>query len=103
MTFKEIREILEEKGFYGFTVKRGATPHQLSYTYHSISNYAVNIVVDTIRLEKEKIVARVKIGNITIDDEKELIPTLNGVNKIHNVIIYGNKKNKKDYGKLKAN
>jgi hypothetical protein len=49
----------------------------------------VKITVDVIRLDKEKIVTKVRIANIDIDDEKELIPTLNGLYKIHNRIIYG--------------
>ena len=89
MNFEQITNILEKYKFYGFTVKRHEGNMKLTYTFHSVPYYAVNIVVDTIRLNKEKIVAKVKIANIDIDDEKELIPTLNGLHKIQNRLIYG--------------
>lgn len=88
MTFKEIEKLLDKYTFHGFTGGR-TSKHTLRYTYHSISYFTVNIIVDVIKLDKEKIVSKVKIGNISIENEKELIPTLNGVGKIHNKILYG--------------
>lgn len=94
MTFNEIKNILQRYNFFGFTGRRGE--HKLSYTFHSISYYTVIIVVDVIKLDKERIVSKVKIGNIEIDDEKELIPTLNGIGKIHNRILFGKTKRVQD-------
>lgn len=91
MTFKEIQNILQKYGFYGFTVKRHEGNMKLTYTFHSISYFTVKITVDVIRFEKERIVSKVRIGNIDITDEKELMPTLNGIYKIHNRILYGKK------------
>lgn len=103
MLYEEIKELLAQRGFFNFTAKRDKNNRHVTYTYHSIVYYAVNIVVDTIKLDKERIVTRVKIANINIDDEKELIPTLNGLYKIHNAIVYGNRKSNKNYGKVKTN
>ena len=89
MTFKEIEKILGDYGFYGLTVHRCSDGNKLSYTFESISYYTVSITVDVLRLNEERLVSKVKVGNVTIDDEKELIPTLNGVYKIHNKILYG--------------
>ena len=101
MSFKEVEKLLHQNGFYGFTVKRHEGNMKLTYTFHSISYYTVNILVDVIRADKERIVSKVRIGNIDIDDEKELIPTLKGVYKIHNRILYG-KKGDKQYVKSKT-
>jgi hypothetical protein len=60
----------------------------------------VKISVDVIKLDKERIVAKVRIANIDIDDENELIPTLNGLYKIHNKILYGKEGN--NHAKPKA-
>jgi hypothetical protein len=87
MTFKQVEKILNKYHFYGFTVSRGE--EKLRYTFHSVPYYAVNIIVDVIKFEKERIVAKVTIGNIEINDEKELIPTLNGIYKIHKKILFG--------------
>jgi len=89
MNFEQIKNILQQYKFYGLTVKRHEGNMKLSYTFHSVPYFAVKITVDVIRLDKEKIVTKVRIANIDIDDEKELIPTLNGLYKIHNRIIYG--------------
>jgi hypothetical protein len=93
MTFKEIQNILQKYRFYGFTVKRHEGNMKLTYTFHSITYFAVKISVDVIKLDKERIVAKVRIANIDIDDENELIPTLNGLYKIHNRILYGKEGN----------
>ena len=92
MTYKQINRILNTYKFFGFTVKRSSDNQRLSYTYHSVPYFAVNVIVDTIRLDKEKIVTKVQIGDITIEDEKKLIPTLDGVYKIHKRILYGGNK-----------
>lgn len=93
MNFKEIENILHKYRFYGFTVKRHEGNMKLTYTFHSVPYFTVNISVDVIRLDKERIVTKVRIANINIDDEKELIPTLNGLHKIHNRILYGKEGN----------
>ena len=94
MNFEHIKNILQRYNFYGFTVRRGE--NVMSHTFHSISYYTVTIVVDVIKFNKERIVSKVRIGHIEINDEKELIPTLNGIGKIHHRILYGNKKKKND-------
>ena len=99
MTFKEIEKLLDKYTFHGFTGGR-TSKHTLRYTYHSISYFTVNIIVDVIKLDKERIVAKVRIANIDIDDENELIPTLNGLYKIHNKILYGKEGN--NHAKPKA-
>lgn len=92
MEFKEIEALLNKYKFYGFTVTRDKTKTKFIYTYHSVPYFAVNVIVDTIKLNKEKIVTKVQIGDVTIDDEKNLIPTLDGVYKIHKRILYGGNK-----------
>ena len=86
MEFKEIKKILEKYKFFGFTVK--VSEHALSYTFHSIPYFAVEIIVHVLKLDKDRIVSKVKIGNIEIEDEKELIPTLNDIYKIHKAILF---------------
>ena len=93
MNFQEIQNILQQHGFYGLTIKRHEGNMKLTYKFHSISYFTVDINVDVIRLDKDKIVTKVQIANIVIDDEKELIPTLNGIYKIHNRILYGKQGN----------
>lgn len=88
MDFKEIQKILQEYRFYGLTVKRHEGNMKLTYTFHSVPYFTVKILVDVLRLDKDRIVAKVRIANIDINDEKELIPTLNDLHKIHNRILY---------------
>jgi hypothetical protein len=89
MTFNEIKNILQEYKFYGLTVKRHEGNMKLTYTFHSVPYFTVKILVDVLRLDKDRIVAKVRIANIDINDEKELIPTLNNLHKIHNRMLYG--------------
>jgi hypothetical protein len=44
-----------------------------------------------VRLEKDKIVTKVHIGDLVIEDEKELIPTLKNIYDIHKKILFGKK------------
>jgi hypothetical protein len=69
---------------------------KLTYTFVSAPYFTVKILVDVLRLDNERIVAKVRIANIDIEDEKELIPTLNGLYKIHNKILYGKEGNRHD-------
>lgn len=96
MSFKEIQSILQQYRFYGLTVKRHEGNMKLTYTFVSASYFTVKILVDVLRLDNERIVAKVRIANIDIEDEKELIPTLNGLYKIHNRILYGKEGNRHD-------
>ena len=92
MSFKEIEKILNKYKFYGFTVSRDSTKTKFTYTYHSTPYYAVNIKVFVTKIDKEKLVTKAIIGDVEINDEKDLIPTLNNLYKIHNKILYGCKK-----------
>lgn len=94
MTFKEIQEILQNNSFYGHTVHKHKNGYNLSYVFRNISYYTVPIIVDVLKANQEKIVIKVKIANIEINDEKELIPTLNGISKIHHNILYRGKTKK---------
>ena len=89
MSFKEIQNILQQYRFYGFIVKRHEGNVKLTYTFHSVPYFTVKILVDVLRADNERLVVKVRIANIDVNDEKELIPTLNGLYKIHNRILYG--------------
>ena len=91
MEYRDIVKILEKYKFFGFTVKADKKREKLSYTFHSIPYFAVHIVVDTVRLEKDKIVTKVHIGDLVIEDEKELIPKLKNIYDIHKKILFGKK------------
>ncbi len=67
MNFKDINNILNQKGFYGFTVKRGN--HKLTYTFRSISYFCVMIVVEVIRVNPETFGCKTMVGRITINGQ----------------------------------
>ena len=87
MNFKDISNILKQKGFYGFTVKRG--DHKLTYTFRSISHFCVMIAVEVIRVNPETFGCKTMVGRITIngqeiEDLKELKNALkNDVYSLH--------------------
>lgn len=99
MTFEQIESILQKHNFYGLTVHKSKDGYRLIYKFHSISYYAVPIVVEVLKIDKEKIVSKVKIGTIEINDEKKVIPALNGIDKIQHQILYGKTKRKHAYNK----
>lgn len=68
MNFKDISNILSQKGFYGFTVKRGN--HKLTYTFRSISYFCVRIVVEVIRVNPETFGCKTMVGRITINGQE---------------------------------
>ena len=82
MNFKDISSILKQKGFYGFTVKRGN--HKLIYTFRSISHFCVMIVVEVrsishfcvmivvevIRVNPETFGCKTMVGRITINGQE---------------------------------
>ena len=68
MNFKDISNILRQKGFYGFTVKRG--DHKLTYTFRSITYFCVRIVVEVIRVNPETFGCKTMVGRITINEQE---------------------------------
>ena len=68
MNFKDISNILKQKGFYGFTVKRGN--HKLTYTFRSISHFCVMIVVEVIRVNPDTFGCKTMVGRITINGQE---------------------------------
>ena len=93
MIFAKVKEILRQYNFYGLTVRRDGD-YKLTYTFHSVPYYAVNVTVDVLRVDKERIVSSMTIGGIAVNDEKDLIPTLKTLGRIQHNILYGNKKKK---------
>ena len=96
MEFKEIQKILEQYHFFGFTVHRD-DKYNLKYTFRSIRYFTVQITVHIIKVNPDKLggqklVNEIRIGQIKIDDAKELITTLNNLNSIHKNILFKNKK-----------
>lgn len=82
MDFKEIEKLLRKYGFFGFTV--GRKDKRLSYTFRSISNYAIVITVEVIRVNPEtfkttKLVGRITINDREIEDLRELKKQLDNI------------------------
>ena len=68
MDFKEIEKLLNKYGFFGFTV--GRKDNRLSYTFRSIANYAIVIVVEVIRVNPETFKTTKLVGRITINGKE---------------------------------
>lgn len=88
MDFKDIDKLLGQYKFFGFTVKRNGS--QLRYTYRSVPYYAIVVMVDVLRVNPEtfgckKLVAKVTIGEKTINDPKELLNALRDIYSIQKV------------------
>ena len=56
MVFAKVQDILREYNFYGIIVHRDGN-YKLIYTFHSVPYYAVNITVDVLRVDKDRIVS----------------------------------------------
>ena len=82
MDFKEIEKLLSKYGFFGFTV--GRKDKRLSYTFRSISNYAIVITVEVIRVNPETFKTSKLVGRITINDRTMI--SLKQINTILTVV-----------------
>lgn len=92
MNFDKIKEILQNYGFFGFTVTK--KDGKIDYTFRSISYFTITIIVYTIKVDKkefgcDKLVTKMKFGDVEINDIKELLPLLKDINKIHKKLLYG--------------
>lgn len=94
MIFPKVKDILMQYNFYGLTVRRDGK-YKLIYTFHSVPYYAVNVTVDVLKVDKERIVSSMTIGGIAVNDEKDLIPTLKMLGRIQHNILYGKQKEKR--------
>ena len=83
MDLEEIKEILDKYG-YKPHYARISDKDKRMITFLSVSYYLIPIIVTIIKLSsKERIVVKVQLDKIEIDDVKELQPTLNGLYKMH--------------------
>lgn len=97
MDFKEIEKLLSKYGFFGFTV--GRKDKRLSYTFRSISNYAIVITVEVIRVNPETFKTTKLVGRITINDRE--IEDLRGLKKqLDNIYYLQKKEREKLYKRL---
>ncbi len=97
MDFKEIEKLLSKYGFFGFTV--GRKDKRLSYTFRSISNYAIVITVEVIRVNPETFKTSKLVGRITINDRE--IEDLRGLKKqLDNIYHLQKKEREKLYKRL---
>lgn len=97
MDFKEIEKLLRKYGFFGFTV--GRKDKRLSYTFRSISNYAIVITVEVIRVNPETFKTSKLVGRITINDRE--IEDLRGLKKqLDNIYQLQKKEREKLYKRL---
>ncbi len=97
MDFKEIEKLLRKYGFFGFTV--GRKDKRLSYTFRSISNYAIVITVEVIRVNPETFKTTKLVGRITINDME--IEDLRGLKKqLDNIYHLQKKVREKLYKRL---
>ena len=97
MDFKEIEKLLSKYGFFGFTV--GRKNNRLSYTFRSIANYAIVIVVEVIRVNPETFKTTKLVGRITINDRE--IEDLRGLKKqLDNIYQLQKKEREKLYKRL---
>lgn len=97
MDFKEIEKLLRKYGFFGFTV--GRKDKRLSYTFRSISNYAIVITVEVIRVNPETFKTSKLVGQITINDRE--IEDLRGLKKqLDNIYQLQKKEREKLYKRL---
>ncbi len=97
MDFKEIEKLLRKYGFFGFTV--GRKDKRLSYTFRSISNYAIVITVEVIRVNPETFKTTKLVGRITINDME--IEDLRGLKKqLDNIYHLQKKEREKLYKRL---
>ena len=97
MDFKEIEKLLSKYGFFGFTV--GRKDKRLSYTFRSISNYAIVITVEVIRVNPETFKTSKLVGRITINDNE--IEDLRGLKKqLDNIYHLQKKEREKLYKRL---
>lgn len=97
MDFKEIEKLLSKYGFFGFTV--GRKDKRLSYTFRSVSNYAIVITVEVIRVNPETFKTTKLVGRITINDRE--IEDLRGLKKqLDNIYQLQKKEREKLYKRL---
>ena len=97
MDFKEIEKLLNKYGFFGFTV--GRKDNRLSYTFRSIANYAIVIVVEVIRVNPETFKTTKLVGRITINGKE--FEDLKGLkNQLDNIYQLQKKEREKLFKKI---
>ena len=87
MEFKKIVKILEQYGFYGFTVKRGDNGHYI-YKFRSIQYFTILVSVKVIKVDpktfgSKRLVTTILFNKNEIDDFKEFITALKGIYHLH--------------------
>lgn len=87
MDYKRIKKILEKKGFRGLFIKRVKANH-LAVTFMNISYYAVEVVVEYLKVNPKTfgnntLVVSISFNGEKVNDFKEFMNTLDNVRSIH--------------------
>jgi TRAP-type uncharacterized transport system substrate-binding protein len=84
--YKDIKKILEDNGFYGFTA-RNIDKYNITYTFISTIWFKVTITVETLkigeeRVDENKIVLGMVVNKKRINTMKEFLETMKNLYKI---------------------
>ena len=82
--YADVVKLLEENDYYGLTVKRiGKHGTRLKYKFASIKWYTIDIEVETLMLEGEKIIVGITFNGEEINGFKAFKDKFNGIRKMH--------------------
>jgi hypothetical protein len=82
INYSTIRKILENNDYYGHTVDR-VSKNRLSVTFVSVKWYTVDITVDTLKLNDERIVIQIKIDEEETNGMDDFTKRIEEIGKLH--------------------
>lgn len=82
ITYETVTEILEKNDYHGFTVKRIKENRQ-AHTFVSIKWYAIDIVVDTLKLNGENIVVKITMDGNELEGIEDFERRMKDIGIIH--------------------
>jgi len=82
--YADVVKLLEDNDYYGLTVKRiGKHGTRLKYKFVSIKWYTIDIEVETLRLDGDKIIVGITFDGEEINGFNAFKDKFNGIRKMH--------------------
>lgn len=94
--YEHILQILEEKGFFKFTVKT-VNKYNHIYSFRTFKWHdMIQVNVNTIKYQNMKVINNIYIGKQQINSYEKFMQIMNNLYKIHTILKNKQKRNKKE-------
>lgn len=85
--FSDLRKELEDKSYYGLTVKRiGTHGTRHKTTFASVKWYTIDITVETLKIDGEKIVIGIEFNEEKLENYESFRKRIGAIGKEHATI-----------------